>query len=491
MAPVSRLPAFVAACTAAALITASAAAAPAPRVVGGSTVPITAVPWQVLVHHVVGNQGLLCGGAIIDSTHVVTAAHCVTNNLEKPGSPASPPGNFTVTAGTAHVSDPFSSPPGPGADPTASTVGVSAVAKDARYDGADFDTAVLTLSPALVLDGSSRRAIPLGTSTPPPGAAVTISGWGSASTSDSTPSPDLRRATVNVVDFATCNAEYDGDFKSASVVCAVAPGSDACEGDSGGPLVDGAGTLVGIASSGPLGTCAVQNEPGVYTNVSDCRVRSFITTQVNGPGPQPCTEPSISGVAGPPGQVLTCSPGSWTGTPVFTFDFVDQGSGAILQSGPATTFTVTDADIGRSILCHVVATDPSGTQSAQTAAIGPIAAPPDTTAPRATFTDAKCTRTRCVLHIQVTDAPYSSGIASVKVTRRTTVSRSCVVRGRRKTCHRTSFKTLTALKLSGNRYKITAGGLPKAVTRFSARATDNKGNVQGRASFVTRHTPPL
>ena len=50
-----------------------------PRVVGGSPATSTDAPWQALVLP----DGYLCGGAILDATHVVTAAHCVYDDEEQ------------------------------------------------------------------------------------------------------------------------------------------------------------------------------------------------------------------------------------------------------------------------------------------------------------------------------------------------------------------------------------------------------------------------
>ena len=52
-----------------------------PYIVGGQEASISQFPWQVYVeanfeengNHIVG----ACGGSILDSTHILTAAHCV------------------------------------------------------------------------------------------------------------------------------------------------------------------------------------------------------------------------------------------------------------------------------------------------------------------------------------------------------------------------------------------------------------------------------
>ena len=46
----------------------------APRIVGGSPIDITAAPWQVLLRI---NNATQCGGAIINDSWILTAAHCM------------------------------------------------------------------------------------------------------------------------------------------------------------------------------------------------------------------------------------------------------------------------------------------------------------------------------------------------------------------------------------------------------------------------------
>lgn len=49
-----------------------------PRIVGGSVAGLGEYPGKVSLQQRNGNH--FCGGTIIDQTHVVTAAHCVTND---------------------------------------------------------------------------------------------------------------------------------------------------------------------------------------------------------------------------------------------------------------------------------------------------------------------------------------------------------------------------------------------------------------------------
>ncbi|XP_039450325.1 trypsin-1-like [Culex pipiens pallens] len=103
---------------------------------------------------------------------------------------------------------------------------------------------------------------------------VTLTGWGSMSTSLYPEYPDkLRKVVLPLVDFNTCHQLWD--FTTAleeSNVCAgPTDGSrSACSGDSGGPLVkqlDDAAVQVGVVSWGSL-PCGQPNRPTVFTGVA-------------------------------------------------------------------------------------------------------------------------------------------------------------------------------------------------------------------------------
>src|SRR5438876_5591628 len=52
-------------------------ARPSTLVSGGSTIQVQAAPWAVFVKQTTGSGALQCSGSIVDSLHVLTAAHCV------------------------------------------------------------------------------------------------------------------------------------------------------------------------------------------------------------------------------------------------------------------------------------------------------------------------------------------------------------------------------------------------------------------------------
>lgn len=71
------------------------------------------------------------------------------------------------------------------------------------------------------------------------------------------------------------------------------------------------------------------------------------------------------------GQTLTCEPGSWSGSPTFTYSWRRDGSPVASTS----QYTLVAADAGRSITCVVTGTNGGGQNSATSNAVTPAAAP--------------------------------------------------------------------------------------------------------------------
>lgn len=221
-------------------------------IVGGAAAPREEFPYLVSLQ--TGSFGHFCGGALISSDWVLTAAHCVKNiDLNM----------LQVVAGLQKLSD---------------QNGVERHEADdiiihPGYDQAthDYDYALVGLSdesrfPPVILN-TSEIDIPDNEADEP---MAIIAGWG-ATTQGGALSQNLLRANVPLVSKPRCNDVYPGKI-SDRMLCAgfERGGTDTCQGDSGGPLIirskRGRPLLAGVVSWGY--GCGQAGKYGVYSKVS-------------------------------------------------------------------------------------------------------------------------------------------------------------------------------------------------------------------------------
>ncbi|WP_434597550.1 serine protease [Streptomyces sp. A5-4] len=265
----------VVALTAAATVAPQVSVAPAAAdsvVIGGQPVEISKTPWVVAVasrDRFGGTRaGQFCGGVLVAPDKVVTAAHCVSQDVL--GVPLGRMSDLKVIAGRSDLRE---------AD--GKEIPVSAVRVNPEYNAStnSGDVAVLTLSSArpaddaIAIAGKTDTAYESGT-------LAAVYGWGDTTGGGAYPYA-LRAAPVGVLPDAACERAYpgftNGRYTAATMLCAGDPagGHDACQGDSGGPLVVG-GRLIGLVSWGS--GCGQARNPGVYTRMSAVSPQLWGTT---------------------------------------------------------------------------------------------------------------------------------------------------------------------------------------------------------------------
>ncbi|XP_052126172.1 proclotting enzyme-like [Frankliniella occidentalis] len=225
------------------------------RIVGGQNADLGEWPWIAALFNG-GRQ--FCGGSLIDSTHILSAAHCVAHMSSWDVA------RLTVRLGDHNIRT-----------NTETRHIEKKVRRVVRHRGFDSrtlynDVAILTLdSPVQYRRDIRPICMPSG-SAGYSGKTATVIGWGSLRESGPQPAV-LQEVNIPVWTNAECRQKY-GNAAPGGIVdtflCAGQASRDSCSGDSGGPLMvnDGRWTQVGIVSWG-IG-CGKGQYPGVYTRVT-------------------------------------------------------------------------------------------------------------------------------------------------------------------------------------------------------------------------------
>ncbi|KAM4658958.1 coagulation factor IX-like isoform 1-T5 [Amazona ochrocephala] len=224
------------------------------RVTGGTLCHRGHCPWQVLIRNS-KNIGF-CGGSLISSRWVVTAAHCL--DLVRP---------HHVTIGDF---DKYQR------EFKEQKIYVERSWTHPHYDSSNYnsDIALLYLSSAVVFN---EYAIPICLPSPSlatllseEGRIGMVSGWGATHNRGST-LRFLMKVRLPIVNMETCQRSMDR-LVTDNMFCAGhhTEVADACKGDSGGPFTvshHNTWFLLGIVSWGE--GCAEKGKYGVYTRVSN------------------------------------------------------------------------------------------------------------------------------------------------------------------------------------------------------------------------------
>ncbi|HYH35741.1 MAG TPA: serine protease [Nocardioides sp.] len=237
------------------------AASPADAIVGGSQADEGEFPFMASIQSKGqdGTSGHFCGGSVIGTRWVLTAAHCLVDTA---------PGEIQVGVGRTDIDDLS----------TGQTLAVDRIVVHPDYaETGTFDAALVHVTadiaaPSIALTAVGEDGLEAD------GAPLTVAGWGTEFFGSPVIPSGLKSVDVEAVADASCTTNAMMGFQPDSELCAEALGGDSCQGDSGGPLfgtVAGRVTQVGIVSYG-LG-CATPAFPGVYGEVNNASIRGFIS----------------------------------------------------------------------------------------------------------------------------------------------------------------------------------------------------------------------
>jgi len=239
----------------------------ATRVVGGQTTEVNEWPWQAGIV-TKGKTTPWCGGSLVNSKWVLTAAHCTIDAKANKIQIVLGEHITNEVGETEHV-----------------YMNVASIKNHPDYNDwtLDFDFSMVQLKTAVDFASYPHirpACLPTDTSNDFAAQVATVTGWGTLTEGGSLSKP-LQEVDLSVLTNDQCKNDYDyspSDITD-SMLCANIPGggADACQGDSGGPLVSSSGgdgvtpgqnyQLIGVVSWG-IG-CARPTYPGVYARVTN------------------------------------------------------------------------------------------------------------------------------------------------------------------------------------------------------------------------------
>ena len=222
------------------------------RIVGGQAAS-TPIPWQVSIRQGTSGGGHFCGGTILDSRTILSAAHCfgsINNRYIMAGAVNRNDNSGQIIKISQKISN---------------TVDVY------KPSTLNNDYIILKLESDLQFNENVQPAcLPEATYEPgTSGKTCYVSGWGTLQSGANSLPADLQWVGVPTMTNDQCKNYYNSI--TDSMICAgfEQGGKDSCQGDSGGPFIcneNGQAILTGVVSWGA--GCASPQAPGVYSRVT-------------------------------------------------------------------------------------------------------------------------------------------------------------------------------------------------------------------------------
>ncbi|XP_077118333.1 tissue-type plasminogen activator [Ranitomeya variabilis] len=234
------------------------------KIAGGRSTHISSHPWTAAIFRISRGTAeyFRCGGTLINSCWVVTAAHCLHEEVS--------PSRLRVKLGRTMQIVPGEQE---------QSFRVERMYIHPHFDDFTFDNDIALLklksssgSCSMETDSARPACMPVKDQMLPDWTECEISGFGKHAHNSPLMSDQLKEGHVRLYPDKLCTPEQLADRTvTANMLCAgdTMNQDDACQGDSGGPLVcpiNGRMHLIGVISWGE--GCRIKDKPGVYTRVT-------------------------------------------------------------------------------------------------------------------------------------------------------------------------------------------------------------------------------